>query len=266
LATLAAGTAALAVDRGRTALALLWFPTTILPVSNLLLPIGVLVAERTLYLPSIAVCFGAAALAEMVARRTAAENAGKEAGSADPRGAGREAAPALTNEANAAAKAATWRRAAVAVAVAVAVVLGARTLARIPVWTSTDAVMAALVRDRPDAFRGHWHMARTARVQGDEQRAFAQYARALELWPYRTRLVLEAIGFAAGTGELAYADRLARFAVERWPDNVDARRYLAAVTLDRGDTTAARRYLKEGLRLAPEDSTMLRMRNAIGRR
>ena len=34
-----------------------WFLITISPVSNFLFPIGVLIAERTLYLPSVAVCF-----------------------------------------------------------------------------------------------------------------------------------------------------------------------------------------------------------------
>jgi hypothetical protein len=39
-----------------------WFALTVLPVSNLIVPIGVVMAERLLYLPSVAVCLAAAAL------------------------------------------------------------------------------------------------------------------------------------------------------------------------------------------------------------
>jgi protein O-mannosyl-transferase len=226
----AIGGGALALLRGwhRTGLALLWFPVTILPVSNLLIPIGVLVAERTLYLPSIALCFGAAALVDRV----------------------QNLAPRV-------------RRAAAAAAVIAIGLLGARTLVRTPEWESSERIMLALVRDRPDSFRGQWHLARIARLRGDEQAAIDRYARALALWPYRQRLVFEAIGFASRTGHLDYASELSTFAVRRWPGDADAHRFLAAITLDRGDTTAAREYLRAGLEVDPADSTMLRMRAAI---
>lgn len=61
--------------RGRTveALGLGWAAVAFLPVSNLLVPIGVLVAERTLYLPSAGVVIAAAAaLAAIPGRRAAA--------------------------------------------------------------------------------------------------------------------------------------------------------------------------------------------------
>lgn len=227
-AALAFGVVALVRRHRRSALALLWFPVTILPVSNLLFPIGVLVAERTLYLPSIALCFGAAALPAYLRARV-------------PR----------------------WRRVAAAAAVVIVVLFGVRSLVRIPEWESTDRIMLALVRDRPDAFRGHWHLARLARAQGDDQAALERYAEAIELWPYRRRLVLEAIGFAARAQRMDYAADLSAFAVHQWPESVDAHRFLAATTLDRGDTAAAHRYLDAGLRLAPKDSTMVRMRQAI---
>jgi hypothetical protein len=61
LVTLIGGIVALWRGERLWALGLLWFPITILPVSNFLLPIGVVVAERTLYLPSLAACMAAAA-------------------------------------------------------------------------------------------------------------------------------------------------------------------------------------------------------------
>jgi tetratricopeptide (TPR) repeat protein len=46
-----------------------WFALALLPVSNVV-PTGVLVAERTLYLPSMGACFLAAALLDRVGRRS----------------------------------------------------------------------------------------------------------------------------------------------------------------------------------------------------
>lgn len=223
------GLVAIRRGAGRTALALLWFPVTILPVSNLFFPIGVLVAERTLYTPSVALSFGAAALMLRwqdlpLARR-------------------RLAAAGLT---------------------AVLALFAVRSMVRVPEWESTDRIMLALVRDRPDAFRGQWHMARMARTAGNPDEALRAYGRALELWPHRQRMVFEAIGYAAEVRRLDYAADLAAYAARRWPESADAHRFLVATTLDAGDTAAARRYLREGLRVAPADEAMLRMREAIG--
>jgi tetratricopeptide (TPR) repeat protein len=227
--TVIGGLVAFRASRRTAALALLWFPITILPVSNLLFPIGVLVAERTLYLPSVAVCFLAAAVATAVA--------------------GRAPHPRVLP---------------IAAGALVLTLFAVRSAVRIPEWDSTDRIMAALVRDRPDAFRGQWHLARIAKAQGQDGEALALYGRAMELWPYRLGLVLETIGQATHVGDLAYADRLSSFAVERWPSNVDARRLLAAVRLDSGDTTAARLAVGDGLRVAPDDETLQRMARAIG--
>jgi hypothetical protein len=71
IASVAGGSFALVRGQRVAALALLWFPITILPVSNLIIPIGVLVAERTLYLPSFALCIGVAALFEFAPRKIA---------------------------------------------------------------------------------------------------------------------------------------------------------------------------------------------------
>jgi tetratricopeptide (TPR) repeat protein len=229
LAAVGGGVAAMRRGADRTALALLWFPVTILPVSNLFFPIGVIVAERTLYLPAVALSFGAAALLLRW-----------------------PALPPLR------------QRLAAAALAAVLAVFAVRSIVRVPEWDSTDRIMLALVRDRPDAFRGQWHMARMARAAGDDQGALRSYGEALELWPHRQRMVFEAIGFAAEVRRLDYAAELAGYAARRWPESADAHRFLVATTLDAGDTAAARRYLREGLRVAPADEAMLRMRDAIG--
>src|SRR5690606_18674781 len=59
-ATLLLGVAAW--KRWQISLPIFWFAITVLPVSNLIIPVGVLLAERTLYLPSVAISVLAAGL------------------------------------------------------------------------------------------------------------------------------------------------------------------------------------------------------------
>ncbi len=213
--------------QGRTAMALLWFPVAILPVSNLVVPIGVLVAERTLYLPSVAfscLVAGAAAL------------------------------PAWRG---------TLRAAGFATLAGILLMFSYRTVTRVPDWASTDSIMLALVRDRPDAFRGVWHTARMARTSGAVDAAVRRYAAAVELWPHRAGLVYEAAAFAAEQGLGAEAYRYARLAAGQWPAELRAQRLLAGAALDVGDTTTARAALAEGLRIDARDELLNRMRAAL---
>jgi tetratricopeptide (TPR) repeat protein len=234
LATLL-GSGGLALVRGRryAALALLWFPITILPVSNLIFTIGVLVAERTLYLPSFALSLAVAAGLTLASTERSASHTSRIR---------RGAWPALA---------------------LVLAVLSARTLQRIPEWESTERIFLAQVRDRPDSYRGHWYLGRAARVGGDTTRAAAHFAEALRLWPYREGLVLEAAAFAIERDRIGEARQLAAFATERWPDNVEGWRLLAATALDLGDITTAWSAVAEGLRIDPRDDLLERMRRAI---
>lgn len=213
--------------RGVTALVLLWFPVAILPVSNLIIPIGIIVAERTLYLPSFALAAAVSLMIDRAALRPVMRLAG---------------AGALA---------------------AVMALFAARTTTRIPDWYSTDSIFAALLRDRPDSFRAHWHHARQLTAVGQHTRALEGYAHALRLWPYRQRLVLETTRAAIRAGNLTYARDVARFAHGRWPENVDGARLYAAATLDLGDTIAARGIIMDALRMIPGDTLLLRMQDAV---
>ncbi|HEX6557871.1 MAG TPA: hypothetical protein VF021_00370 [Longimicrobiales bacterium] len=225
IATVTGGVVALRRGEHVWALGLLWFPVTILPVSNFLMPIGVMVAERTLYLPSLAVCIAAAGLLS------------------HPR-------------------ALTISGARVLLAV-VLLALAVRTVTRVPAWKSTDSIMMALARERPDAFRGQWHAARMARARQDVNGALAGYDRALSLWPFREGLVREAAAYASSQGREAWATNLASYGAQRWPNNVDFHRLLAAYALDHGDTTRARALLARARRLHPADSILNQMWRAI---
>ena len=99
------------------AFALLWVPITISPVSNVLFASGVLLAERTLYLPSVGLCLAVGAIADRFVRT---------------------------------------RPAAVAIVAAAAIVmLAARTWTRTPVWRDDRAFLLTLLADHPESYEAH---------------------------------------------------------------------------------------------------------------
>jgi tetratricopeptide (TPR) repeat protein len=217
--------------RGLTALGLLWVPVTVLPVANLLVPIGVLLAERTLYFPSAALSIGAAGLFAWL----------------------RVAKPALL-------------RPAAFAGVAVLALFAVRITTRIPDWSSTDEILMAQLRDRPDTFRAEWHAARMAKRDRQPRAALGHYARALRLWPWRERMVVEAAAYASQQRDVRFALQLAQHGVNRWPQNVELQRLLAANALDSGDTATARVALSAGLKLAPKDTLLNQMATALSSR
>lgn len=227
IAVVLGGIAALRAGRRRTTLALLWFPIAVFPVSNLVVSVGVLVAERTLFVPSFALAVGAAGLVLWGATLTS-----------------------------------PWRRRALAGAVAL-VCLGfaVRTITRVPDWRSTNSIFQALLRDRPDSFRAHWYLGRLDRKRGDLRDADRELTRAVLLWPWHENLVLEATATAMSAGDTHGAADLARIATRAQPSNVVAWRLLAVCTLQLGDTTASRIAVRRGLALSADD-TLLRQMNA----
>ena len=222
LVTVVGGLAALSANKRLAALGLLWYPIAILPVANFIFPIGVLLAERTLYLPSVAFSIALAALFEFARSRSRS-------------------------------------RTAILVAVVVVVSLSVRSMVRVPAWTSTDAILTALIDDRPDAFRGQWHMARMARAKDDVEGALNTYNQAIKLWPFREGLVQEAAAYASSKGRAAYARDVAFYGTQRWPQNPAFHQLVAGNALDLGDTTTAVRTLRKALQLHPADSVLNQM-------
>ncbi len=110
------------------ALGLVWLVLTILPVSNVIVPTEVIVAERTLFLPSWGVMLALAALGASV----------------------------------------PWPQRAKAWLLGVALVAGAgRSVARVPVWRDDQSFFAAQQRDAPRSFRTLWLKGLDAFRQGD---------------------------------------------------------------------------------------------------
>lgn len=164
-------------------LGILWAGVTILPVCNIPFPTGVLVAERTLLLPSVGVALAAAGLLAWVAGRA---GAGPDRAGAPRRG----SLPLL----------------AAGAAVAALVAAGAaRSWSRQAVWKDNDTLFQQTILDAPRSYRGWFVYGRDLLRRGEHGRAKVMLARAGELYP-KDRRSFEDLGFilrAEGRCDLA---------------------------------------------------------------
>jgi hypothetical protein len=151
------------------ALALLWVPIALAPVSNVFFP-SVALAERTLYLPSVGACLAL--------------------GWALQRAALRAHAPAL-------------------IAAGVALFLAtARTWTRTPAWRSDKTYVLTLLRDRPESYRGHLVAGRVLAATGNLPAAAREYEVARRLWTKDAALYVEGSAVVAALGDQARAAAL----------------------------------------------------------
>ena len=126
---------------GAMGFGVLWFAVTLSPVSNLLFLTGVLLAERTLYLPSVGFAAGAGwMLAQLRWERP---------------------------------------RTGTVVAVAVLALLCCRTMVRNPAWKDNASVFGTMLRERPESGRAQWVSGDMYMGRGDHQRGVAAYRRAI---------------------------------------------------------------------------------------
>ncbi|MGH7475355.1 MAG: hypothetical protein ACRELD_03630 [Longimicrobiales bacterium] len=151
-----------------------WFLITVLPVSNLIVPIGVLLAERTLYLPSAAVAFVTAGLAGAL-----------------------PGLPAFAHR--------HTRRAALAAVAGVLLLAALHSARRAPVWTSTQTVNDALIRDRPESYRAQWTAAVRALQRDDHGAAERHWTLAYRLWPHDPHMLAELAMYRQQRGDMAAA-------------------------------------------------------------
>ena len=148
------GLALLTPVRPAAGLPAAWFLLTVLVVSNLFFPIGAALAERTLYLPSLALSLALAFAWASLSRRYA---------------------PALLG----------------IVGSLLLLALGVRTWVRNPDWRDQDAVVAAMVRDHPESYRAQWNTAVRAFAKHDTAAAARAWELAYRLWPEDSHLLAE---------------------------------------------------------------------------
>jgi hypothetical protein len=159
-ATLLAATAALALATPwapRTGLPAAWLLITALPASNLIVPIGVVVAERLLYTPSVALALALAFAWDRLA-------------------------PAASPGA---------RRAALAALALAIALMGVRTWIRNPDWRSTESILQATLRDHPESYRAQWVNATDMFRAGNRGLGYRYLEIAHRIWPHDSQLLNE---------------------------------------------------------------------------
>ena len=207
--------------RGRVpglALALAWLVVTVSPVANVLIPTEVLVAERTMYLPSWGICFALAAV-----------------GVALP-----------------------WPpRGRLVLLVTVLVAGAARTLVRIPAWHDDEAQYRALTRDAPRSYRTLWLQGKDEFAAGHWGSGEQLLRESIALAPQVAgpRLDLARYYATAGLWRPAVEQLRAATAVDR--ALVPAWALLPRALLGAGDTTAAVAAAREAMRRFPGDSEVV---------
>jgi len=199
-------------ERPVTALGAGWLVVAVLPISHLFFPTGVLLAERTLYLPSVA-------LALVVGDAV--------------RASGRLSWPV--------------RRRLLAVGAVLVVALAVRTALRNPVWGSTETVVASLERDHPESHVVLRDRARRALEDGRIADADSLYSRALDLVPRHYGILVEAAQVSAVRGDWPRAGARFDRAVALHPRAPGAYLRVANRLLEAGRPADAREVALQGI-------------------
>ena len=143
-----------------------WLGAALAPVANLVFPIGTIMAERLLYLPSVGFCLAAAPVIVVALERALA-------------------IPAPPAGATAAAEAPRRPRAAAGGLIVGLVVLslGTRSAVRLRDWRDDYTVFKAALGVAPDNVRALFNYGSACEELGDDASATGAYRRALGLWP-----------------------------------------------------------------------------------
>jgi hypothetical protein len=185
------------------AFSLLWIAIGLAPVSNVLIPTGVLLAERTLFLPSVGVVLLLGALLATRARWWV------------------DAAPA--------ARVMAMTFGCIVVGLALA-----RDWRRGPDWRDPGAFVKSQLRDSPDSWRAHtaygiWEFEEGDRRVGEEHLRYA-----IALWPHHARPYHLLADYYRGDGLCLPALALYTDALAREPDRPRQRISMAACLLWEG--------------------------------
>ena len=178
---------------------LLWFAVAIFPVSQIPYAAGVLLAERTLYLPSVALAFFIPPAVAALRRH-----------------------PAALNQSLAAAG-------------AIVLLMGLRTWTRTPSWQSTHTVFQQMVRDHPNLWMVQWHAADLLVQGGRAEEALPWYARESEkVGGNHPGMNVSHASVLLDLGRLDEAEPLLRRTLALAPGMGAARLYLGSLLVQRG--------------------------------
>lgn len=201
---------------------ILWVPIALLPVSNLLFPSGVVLAERTLYLPSVGGALVAAGLTELVRERW-------------PR---------------------SRRRLAAAATAALLALFAVVTVRRNPVWHDTLTVFNDVLRRHPESYKVHWALANSLAARGEWREAVERYRTALRIWPHDPRVWIELAAQYIRRQGWPPAEEAARRAVALAPEIPTGHHLLVISLLNQERWADAARAANGGLQAAGEDALL----------
>jgi protein O-mannosyl-transferase len=205
-------------ERRTLALGPVWFALTLLPVANLLFPTGVLLAERTLYLPSVGLSILVAGAAEWVIEK----HPGR------------------------------LRLAGVAGVIALAL-LTTRTVTRNPTWMSTFIMLDTLSREHPESFLSLRARAGGLASVGEYAEAERYYELSLEMAPGAYSTLVEVGRFYGDRQKWTEAERILVRAIEVFPYHPAAWQTRAEQLLLQGRGREAHHLAVEGLRVVGPD-------------
>ena len=196
------------------AFALAWIGLAFAPVANLLFPIGTIMAERLMYLPSAGVCMaGAACLAR-------------------PGRAGRRD-PALLG------------------AAVLLAALSARTMVRLSDWRDDYTIFRAALRVAPDSVRALFNYGAACETRGEDEEAAGVYRKAVSLWPDFAAAHYNLAGVEARRKRWETSVDEYREALRLEPGNVQYLVNLARSLTAMGRGAEARDYLRRAIVLDP---------------
>jgi tetratricopeptide (TPR) repeat protein len=147
--------------RGAAAVAsfgIVWICLTLLPTSNFIIPAGIILAERTLFLPSVGALLALGAVVPWLSARLATVRRN-------------DAARGLRVAAN-------------ALVIAILTAGAWRSITRTPVWHDNERLFSQAVVDAPESYRAHYMLAAWMFDTKRKKEGEHHYRRALALFPY----------------------------------------------------------------------------------
>jgi hypothetical protein len=206
------------------AFGLLFCAIALLPVSNVLVPTGILMAERTLFLPSVGFLLAAVAGVVYVLREM---------------------------ERRQIRRVATWRNAVVVAASGLLLAGAARSMQRFTIWRSNRDLWIASVADAPKSWRVQNGLAGVMLKEDRLGDGIVALERAIDASPEPWSLRNDLARILRGTGDTAGAHRQLSESLKEQPNQPDAQAELVAVLLAAGAYHDAKDVSVRGRELFP---------------
>jgi tetratricopeptide (TPR) repeat protein len=199
------------------AFGVIWFVVAISPTSNFFFLSGVILAERTLYLPTVGLAAATGWLVLELAKQR-------------PRVA--------------------WTALAVALAL-----LATRTWTRTPVWRDNQTFFASLIRDTPHAGRAQWILGDSFLRSGNTAQAMIAYRNAINILDGHYTLIMEISQRLMEIERWSTAEYLLMQSYRELPQFALAPSLLAWTRAQYGDPVGTERFARASLEIYPEDVT-----------